>query len=111
MSFVPQPCCPDNPLQPSGSCGCFAEAEVGRIPASVSTITIVAANPARRGLILWNDSTSTALMKLGTGASSTEFTWKLGPQAGYELPTPIYQGEITALWEAANGAIQVTELV
>lgn len=111
MSFVPQPCCPDNPPQPDGSCGCFAEAEVGRVPASASTTAIVPANPLRRGLILWNDSTATAYIKLGVGASTSDFTWKIGAQAGYELPVPIYQGDITAIWESANGAMQVTELI
>lgn len=109
MSFIPPPCLPDADV--AGSCGCSAEAEVERVSASTSTTLLAAANPLRRGLVLWNDSTATAYVKFGDGASNTDFTWKIGSQSGYESPIPIYQGNVTAVWEAANGAMQVTELV
>lgn len=111
MSFLPQPCCPDNPPQPVGSCGCFAVAEVDRVPASATAIVVAPANLLRRGLILWNDSTATLYIKLGLAVSVTDFTWRLSSQSGYELPTPIYQGDITGLWDNATGALQVTEMM
>ena len=79
--------------------------------ASVSSSIIAPSNLLRRGLILWNDSTATVYIKLGLAASNTSFTWRLSSQAGYELPTPIYQGDISAIWEVATGAMMITELV
>jgi hypothetical protein len=88
-----------------------ADAVVTRIAASASVITAVPANTLRKNVILWNDSTSVAYIKFGSGASSTDFTWRLSSQSGYELPMPVYIGEITAVWESANGGLQVTELI
>ena len=79
--------------------------------ASTSAILLVPEDLLRRGLILWNDSTATVYIKLGLAVSNTDFTWRLSSQSGYELPTPIYQGDITAVWETATGAMQITELV
>jgi hypothetical protein len=82
-----------------------------RVNANTSSVTIAPANPFRKGLILWNDSTATALIKFGPGASSTDFTWKVGSQSGFELPEPAFNQEISAIWDSVNGAMQVTELV
>ena len=78
--------------------------------ASTSAVTIAAPDLLRRGLILWNDSTATCYVKFGSAASNTSFTWRLTTQSGYELPIPVYIGEITAVWESATGSMQVTEL-
>ena len=79
--------------------------------ASATAVSVVPANPFRRGAILWNDSTAVCYIKFGSTAGANDFTWRLSTQSGYELPDPIYQGEISAIWEAANGGMQVTELI
>lgn len=94
-----------------GSCACHAEAETSSIAASVTTVTILAAFPDRKGAIFWNDSTSTAYLKFGPGAAVNDFTWKLASQSGYELPSPVYWGEITAVWDALNGTMYITEMI
>lgn len=90
-------------------CSGQAGAVVSRVNSAVTTTSILAANSSRKTAILWNDSTAVVYIKFGTGAAPTSFTWKIGPQSGYELPLPVYVGQITAIWESANGAMQVTE--
>lgn len=84
---------------------------VTRINSSTSTVVLAPNNTLRKAMVLWNDSNSVARIKFGAGASTFDFTWKIGPQSGYELPEPVYVGIVTAVWEAANGAMQVTEEV
>jgi hypothetical protein len=81
------------------------------VDASATAVTVAPANTFRRGAILWNDSTAACYIKFGSAAGVNDFTWRLATQSGYELPVPIYQGEISAIWEAANGGMQITELV
>lgn len=79
--------------------------------ASTSAVLVAPMNAFRRGLILWNDSTATVHIKLGLNVSTNDFTWRLSSQSGYELLAPIYQGDITAIWETATGGMMITELV
>lgn len=79
--------------------------------ASVAAVPLLLANPDRKGVILWNDSTAAALIKFGTGASDTDFTWMIISQSGYEFPDPIYIGDVSAIWDSVDGAMMVTELL
>lgn len=94
-----------------GSCACHSNADTSSVTASVTTVTLLLSYTDRKGAIFWNDSTSTAYIKFGAGASTTDFTWKIASQSGYELPTPVYIGLITAVWDAANGTMFITELI
>lgn len=83
-------------------------------PSSVtSTVTadttILAANSARLGAVIYNDSTAVLTIYLGTGQSATQFTYKLASQQAYEVSFG-YVGAISGSWAAANGAARVTEL-
>lgn len=90
-------------------CSGHAGAVVTRVNASTSSVNLLIANATRKTVIFWNDSTSTASVKFGAGASPTDFTWKIGPQSGYELPMPVFVGIISAVWDAVSGAMQITE--
>jgi hypothetical protein len=84
---------------------------ISSVSADTASTVIVPSNTDRKGIILWNNSTSTAYIKFGLIASTTSFTWKLTAQTGYEFPTPIYIGEVTAVWDAAIGTMLVTEMI
>lgn len=86
-------------------------ATVTRVAASVSAVDLLLANPLRKMAIFWNDSTSTVYIKFGTGASPTSFTWKLDANDGFEMPSPVFTGHLTAGWSSATGALQITELI
>lgn len=83
------------------------------VGASTSGVALLAANAARKAAYVYNDST--AIMYLGLVAhatvSTTVYTTQVPAQDFYELPTsPVYTGEISAVWSAANGNARITEL-
>ncbi len=76
--------------------------------------TILAANAARLGATIANDSTQILYLKLGSSSSSTSYTVQMagstsGGIAYYEVPFD-YTGIITGTWASANGNARVTEL-
>lgn len=71
-------------------------------------ITIQASNGAREGLTIYNSSGVTVNVRLGAAATSTDFTIQLAALSYYEMPRPIYTGDVHAIW--ASGDIQVEEL-
>jgi len=77
-----------------------------------ASVTLVAANPNRKGLTLFNDSGVTANIDLSGGtASATSCSLDMLDQSYFELPVmanlEVYKGPITGLW--ASGDIRVTE--
>jgi len=79
------------------------------VSGSASNVTILAANTARLGATIWNDSTAILYLKLGATASLTSCTVKMIADAYYEVPFGYY-GIIDGIWASANGAARVTEL-
>jgi hypothetical protein len=87
-----------------------ATATLSNVAASASSVTILAANTARKRVVIHNDSTATLLLKFGATASATSFTHKLLGGASYESPSnPIYTGRIDGIWSSATGSARVTE--
>lgn len=86
-------------------------AVVRRIAASLSAVTLTPSDFYRVGFIIHNDSAAVLWGKFGTGASSTDFTFRVGPQGSFEHRTGrVYRGIVTGMWDTADGAAQVTEL-
>ena len=84
---------------------------VSRINASISSVRLLEINSNRRMAFFFNDSTSAMYLKMGITASTTDFSVKIAAGGYLELPQPSYDGIIDAIWDAANGAAQVTEVV
>ena len=94
-----------------GGGGGVLSATVTRVAASATSVTLLAANATRRGVIVHNDSNADLWLKFGATASATSYTVKLGPGDLYESPSsPVYPGIIHGIWSAADGAAQITEL-
>lgn len=86
-------------------------ATLANVASSASSVTLLAANAARQGAVIMNDSTAILYIKFGATASATSFTYKLnGGETWESPPAPIYTGIITGIWASANGAARVTEL-
>lgn len=85
-------------------------ATLANVASSATNVTLRAANTARLGLLLYNDSTSSCYMKFGATASATSFTVFLGPGAYWEMRAPIYTGLVDGIWTSAAGTMRVTEL-
>ena len=101
-----------NPLPVTGTftvVETVSNSAVSRVPSSLTNVVLVAANPLRRGLLFYNDSTAMQYVKMGIIASATDFTVKLVPQVFYEVAQPIFIGQIDVISSSTNGAIQVTE--
>jgi hypothetical protein len=91
-----------------------------RVASQVSTLSnvasaaadtlLLAANPNRAAATIWNDSTATLFVNLGTTVSSaTNYTAQVLTQAGYTVPAT-WTGMVRGIWASANGFARVTEL-
>lgn len=90
--------------------GSVATATLSNVAGNAASVTLVAANTSRKGLILFNDSTATLYVKFGATASTSSFTFLLRPNGLYEMNGVIYQGIVDGIWSAANGNCRITEL-
>lgn len=67
--------------------------------------TALAANSSRKGFLLWNDTASVAIVKFGSGASTSDFSIKIPRDQGYEQPSGVlYTGIITVIWATAGSS-------
>lgn len=82
---------------------------LSNVSGSITSGTILAANTARLGASVYNDSSAILYLRLSSGtASATSFTVKMQPEDYYEVPFS-YVGAITGVWASATGAARVTE--
>jgi hypothetical protein len=79
------------------------------IAASVTSVSLVSSNPARKGITIWNNSTANLYIDFGANPSTSSFAVKISADGYYELPYS-YTGSIGAIWDAANGSALVREL-
>lgn len=82
---------------------------IAQVASSGTNVTILASNALRKQAMFFNDSTQALYLKLGTTATSSSYTVKMAAASYYELPQPIYTGEIDGIWVSANGNVLVTE--
>lgn len=86
-------------------------AALSNVASSDSAVTILAANTSRRGATIFNDVDKSLYLKFGASASTTSFTVKIAAGGYYELPSPVYQGVMTGIWETGpTGSARITEL-
>lgn len=77
-----------------------------------ASVTILASNTARLGATVYNDSTATLFLLLGsTSASSTNYSCRVASMGYYEVPFG-YTGQLTGIWatDPGDGAARVTEI-
>lgn len=75
-----------------------------------SDTLLIAANPARKGLFIYNNSDSPLHVGLGTTpVSLTDGTLIISSHSGWNIPFN-FTGEIRGIWEAATGDARITEL-
>lgn len=79
------------------------------VSSATSSTTILASNTLRKGGYIFNDSTAICYVKLGAAASITSHTVQIASKGFYELPSPVYNGVINAIWGSVNGSVLVTE--
>lgn len=83
------------------------------VAASVTSVTVIAANTNRRGLRLHAvTSSAVCYVHMGTGTAAATLgghSFDMQPGALYEDPDG-YTGAVTAVWATATGGLNVTEL-
>ena len=84
---------------------------VTAVASSVTSVQLVAANAARLGFNIYNDSNASLYLKFGSGAASlTDFSVLIQAGALYEIPDRSAQLEMRVIWATANGFARVTEV-
>lgn len=101
-----------NPVPVIASPVAGTSAAVTSVGASATSVPLLAANAARRGAFIYNDSTVALNVKMGATASATSFTVKLLAGGYWEMPTVpyVYTGTIDGIWDSATGSARITEL-
>jgi hypothetical protein len=81
------------------------------VAGAVTSTTILASNTSRKGATVFNDGSANLYLALSAStASLTAYTVKIGPGGLFELPWPVYTGQLTGIWDAAVGSARVTEM-
>lgn len=82
------------------------------VPSNTASVTILAANPARRGASIQNTSTAILYLLLGggTATATTAHSVQMAANTYFEVPFG-FTGAITGIWAAANGQANITEFV
>jgi len=97
-------------LSPNDRSLVAAAAALTNVASSATTVSLLAANTNRRGVIIFNDSNQSLYVKYGATASTTSFTYLMTPKSTWEMILPIFQGAIDGIWASANGSARITEL-
>lgn len=84
-------------------------ATLSNVASSATSVTVLAANTARKAATVYNDSTQILYLKFGATASTSSFTVKLAADTYYEVPGG-YTGIMDGIWASANGSARVTEI-
>lgn len=87
-------------------------ATLSSVNSSASSGQLLAANPNRIGVMIFNDDANALYVKYGTTATLTDMTVRISGTFGYwEMPFPIYTGRIDGIWAAdGSGGARITEL-
>ena len=87
-----------------------ATAKLTSVTGSAVSVTILAANAARRQFLVVNESTKSLYLAFAATASTTAYTVHVASQNLYVSPLNTYTGIITGIWTAANGNARVTDI-
>jgi hypothetical protein len=80
------------------------------VAGSASSVSLVGAEPLRRGLVMTNDSTARCYVLMNSGVAATNnYSFFMNPGDRYEM-WPIVTTQFTGIWTAAAGFMFVTEL-
>lgn len=80
------------------------------VSSSITSVPLLAANSARKGATIWNNSTANLYVELGATATTSAFTARLGADGYYEIPFT-YTGAISGIWDLANGSALLREFI
>jgi hypothetical protein len=101
----------DGSFTGSGGSQSGATSTITSVSASTSSVSLLASNSNRKGVIIVNDSASANLyIAWAASATTSAYTVKVTPGGTYEFSSTIYTGAISGIWDAASGAARITEV-
>lgn len=85
-------------------------ATITSVPSSASSVTLLAANVARRRMIIVNESSKTLFVAFAATATAAAYTVSVSGNSTYQGLLDDYTGIVTGIWSAVNGNARVTEV-
>ena len=82
---------------------------VTAVSVTTAATTLAAKRRMRSGLLIFNPTAVVLYVKFGTGASSSDYSFKLTAGQTYESGGFIYLGPITGALASGSGTVQITE--
>jgi hypothetical protein len=79
------------------------------VSSSITSVILALANPTRRSFSLFNNSTSILYLTFDVTASQATATVPVAPGGYYEMPKPLYLGDISGIWASANGNASICQ--
>lgn len=81
------------------------------LPRAATTALALAANPLRKGFVLFNDTTVNCFITFGATATTTAWTTRIPGGSVYEKEDTSYTGPVSVIWaNAGAGTLKVTDL-
>lgn len=81
------------------------------IPFPTASVVLLPANVNRKGFAIFNDTNQNVLIRFGSTASMTAWTFNLYPQFFYEPTAQVWKGDIACIGVGpGSGALQVEEM-
>lgn len=85
---------------------------ISRVASSATDVTILAANDARKGAIIYNESTAVLYLAFSNVTSdATHYSAQVVAGGTFLLDAGEYIGPVKGFWASVNGAAAVTEFV
>lgn len=83
-----------------------------QVNSSTSSVTIAAANTARKGISIYNNSTAALYLSYASPATTSNAFMVMQPASLLMLDQQLMvSGAIYGIWTAANGSAQVTQYI
>ena len=92
---------------PAGTASSIAT--LSSVPGSASTVTLLALNTSRKGIVIENDSSEELFVAYAATSSTSAYTKRIKPYEVWE-PSQNYTGVISGIWSAGVGKAIITEL-
>lgn len=87
-----------------------ATAALTSVAGSATSVSLLAANAARRQVFIDNDSTKTLYVAFAATATIAAFTLRIASGQSWESELNGYTGAISGIWTSANGNARITEV-
>lgn len=87
-----------------------ASTALSQVPSTTTSVALLAADPARKGVTLFNEGNKTAYVAMSLTASITQYSFKMPGDSFFDLTTVSYTGPISAVWVGSGATMQVTSI-